>query len=104
MGLGGSSKAYFIFIVKFIYSEIATKFCEMFPLLLIVCTVVKISQNFVAFSECMNFNVPNRAYKDPWQFCTFGNKILTLQMKYYELKEGACMYLVYPVGLDRNRR
>ena len=48
------------FVVKFIYSEKATKFCEFFPLLLIVCTVVKskgkISQNFVAFSEYMNFN------------------------------------------------
>ena len=46
-------------IVKFIYSEKATKFCKIFPLLLIVCTVVKskkkISQNFVAFSEYMNF-------------------------------------------------
>ena len=41
--------------VKFIHSEKATKFCEIFPLLLTVCTVVerkgKISQNFVAFSE-----------------------------------------------------
>ena len=46
-------------MVKFIYSEKATKFCEIFPLLLTVCTVVKskgkISQNFVAFSEYMNF-------------------------------------------------
>ena len=45
--------------VKFIYSEKATKLCEIFPLLLTVCTVVKskgkISQNFVAFSEYMNF-------------------------------------------------
>ena len=45
--------------IKFIYSEKATKFCEIFPLLLTVCTVVKskgkISQNFVAFSEYMNF-------------------------------------------------
>ena len=45
--------------VKFIYSEKATKFCKIFPLLLTVCTVVKskgkISQNFVAFSEYMNF-------------------------------------------------
>ena len=36
-----------------------TKFCEIFLLLLTVCTVVKskgnISQNFVAFSEYMNF-------------------------------------------------
>ena len=45
--------------LKFIYSEKATKFCEIFHLLLTVCTVVKskgkISQNFVAFSEYMNF-------------------------------------------------
>ena len=47
--------------LKFIYSEKATKFCEIFPLILTVCTVVKIkgkiSQNFAAFSEYMNFNV-----------------------------------------------
>ena len=46
-------------LVKFIYSEKATKFCEIFTLLLTVCTVVKskvkILQNFVAFSEYMNF-------------------------------------------------
>ena len=28
-------------LVKFIYSEKATKFCEIFPLLLTVCTEVK---------------------------------------------------------------
>ena len=47
------------FPVKFIYSEKATKFYEIFTLLLTVYTVVKskvkISQNFVAFSEYMNF-------------------------------------------------
>ena len=46
--------------VKFINSEKATTFCKIFHLLLTVCTVVKslenISQNFVAFSEYMNFN------------------------------------------------
>ena len=45
--------------VKFIYSEKATKFCEIFLLLLTTVHTVKskgkISQNFVAFSECMNF-------------------------------------------------
>ena len=45
--------------LKFIYSEKATKFCKMSILLLTVCTVVKskmeISQNFVVFSEYMNF-------------------------------------------------
>ena len=47
------------FSVKFIYSEKATKFCEIFTLLLSyvvqVKSKVKISQNFVAFSEYMNF-------------------------------------------------
>ena len=46
-------------LVNFIYSEKAAKFCEIFTLLLTVCTVVKskgkILQNFVAFSEYMNF-------------------------------------------------
>ena len=41
------------------YSEKATKFCEIFPLLLTILHTVKskgkISQNFVAFSEYMNF-------------------------------------------------
>ena len=48
-------------LLKFIYSEKATKFCEIFTFLLTVCTVVKskvkISQNFVAFSKYMNFNI-----------------------------------------------
>ena len=47
------------FSLKFIYSEKATKFCKISNLLLSVCTVdeskVKILQNFVAFSEYMNF-------------------------------------------------
>ena len=47
-------------MLKFIYSEKATKFCEIFNLLLTtvhtVKSKVKISQNFVAFSEYMNFN------------------------------------------------
>ena len=47
-------------LVKFVYCEKATKFCEIFSLLLTVCTVVKskvkVSQNFTAFSEYMNFN------------------------------------------------
>jgi hypothetical protein len=50
------------FCVKFIYSEKATKFCKMSTLDLTLCTAVKfkmeIFQNFVAFSEYMNFNLP----------------------------------------------
>ena len=44
---------------KFLYCEKATKFCEIFTLLLTGTTwdksKVKISQNFMAFSENMNF-------------------------------------------------
>ena len=47
------------YLLKFIYSEKATKFCEIFTLLLTGTTQdkskVKISQNFVTFSEYMNF-------------------------------------------------
>ena len=47
--------------VKFIYSEKATKFYEIFTLLLShvvpVKSKVKIFQNFVAFSEYVNFVV-----------------------------------------------
>ena len=46
-------------LLKFIYSEKATKFWEIFTLLLSyvvqVKSKVKISQNFLAFSEYMNF-------------------------------------------------
>ena len=46
--------------IKFIYSEKATKFYKIFTLLLSyvvpVKSKVKISQNFVAFSEYINFN------------------------------------------------
>ena len=46
--------------LKFIYSEKATKFCEIFTLLLScvmpVKSKLKISQNFVALSDYMNFS------------------------------------------------
>ena len=49
----------FHYLLKFIYSKKATKFCEIFTLLLSyvvpVKSKVKISQNFVAFSEYMKF-------------------------------------------------
>ena len=48
-----------LFLLKFIYSEKATKFCEIFTFLLSyvvpVKSKVKILQNFVAFSEYTNF-------------------------------------------------
>ena len=55
-------------VVKFIYSEKAAKFCEIFTLPLGGTTQdkskVKISQNFVAFSEYMNFNFLPGVAKD----------------------------------------
>ena len=52
-------------ILKFIYSEKATKFCEISTLLFSVCTIgkskVEISQNFVAFPECTNFTYQNNS-------------------------------------------
>ena len=49
------------YLIKFIYSEKATKLCVIFTLLLSyvvpVKSKVKISQNCMAFSEYMNFNV-----------------------------------------------
>ena len=46
-------------ILKFVYSEKASKFCEIFPLLLSTVQTNKskrkISQNFVTFSGYMNF-------------------------------------------------
>ena len=48
-------------LIKFIYSEKATKFCEISTVDLSyevpVKSTVEISQNFVAFSEYMNFTI-----------------------------------------------
>ena len=58
------------FILKFVYSEKATKFCEIFTLLLSyvvpVQSKVKISQNIVAFSEYMNFNIVCKKFFVIW--------------------------------------
>ena len=49
--------------IKFIYSEKATKFCEISTVdlsyVVPVKSTVEISQTFVAFSEYMNFKVPS---------------------------------------------
>ena len=61
--------------LKFLYSEKATKFCEIFTLLLSyvvpVKFKVKISQNFVAFSEYMNFNCGSHPVPNCWKVCKF---------------------------------
>ena len=47
--------------IKFIYFEKATNFCEISTVdlsyVVTVKSTVEISQNFVAFSEYMNFNI-----------------------------------------------
>ena len=65
--------------IKFIHSEKATQLCEIFTLLLSyvvpVKSKVKISQNFVAFSEYMNFIFDsfriNRVHCTPHDFTHF---------------------------------
>ena len=65
-------------MLKFIYSEKAAKFCEIFTLLLTVCTVVKSkgknSQNFVVFSEYMNFT------DDTYSTAIFSNYLKEMQI------------------------
>ena len=52
--------------LKFIYSEKASKFCEIFTLLLFyvvsVKSKVKILQNFVALLEYMNFKIAKHCW------------------------------------------
>ena len=84
--------------LKFIYSEKATKFYEIFLLLLTVCTVVKskgkISQNFAAFSEYMNFTpiaylmspLDLKMFRRAWITQQF-KKILPFQFTAYSLLE-----------------
>ena len=61
--------------IKFIYSEKATKFCEistlLFSYVVPVKSKVEISQIFVAFSEYMNFKKVecNAASKSLWTQC-----------------------------------
>ena len=63
--------------LQFIYSEKATKFCEILTLLLTVCTVVKskvkISQNFVAFLKKKQKNFVKTIHRfriqDWWLAC-----------------------------------
>ena len=67
----------FLFFIKFIYSEKATNFCEISTVdlsyVVTVKSTVEISQNFVAFSEYMNFNV-----KSKWEF--FANSFGVLRI------------------------
>ena len=55
-------------LLKFIYSEKAKTFCAIFTVLLTGTTQdkskVKISQNFVAFSEYINFTTGTPGFSD----------------------------------------
>ena len=66
--------------IKFVYSKKATKFCKIFTLLLSIVhknkSKVKISQNFVAFSEYMNFKDASKS-----------RLILQLMTKHHDLQE-----------------
>ena len=56
--------------LKFIYSEKATQFCEISTVdlsyVLTVKSMVEILQDFVAFSEYMNFNVVGMICPPGW--------------------------------------
>ena len=58
-------------MLKFIYPEKATKFCEISTVdlsyVVMVKSTVEISQNFVAFSEYMNFNWKFLEFKDDFK-------------------------------------
>ena len=69
--------------LKFIYSEMATKFCEISTVDLTGTTqgksTVEISQNFVAYSEYMNFrnHLDRTCFKSPLHhFMAQGGKLL----------------------------
>ena len=67
-------------LVKFVYSEKAKKISEIFLLLLTTVHTVKskgkISQNFVAFSEYMNFNFSSAIEHDRYAIRGFKVKKL----------------------------
>ena len=62
-------------MVKFIYSEKATKFCEISTVDLTVTTydkfTLEILQKFVAFSEYMNFKGPRQGKMDAGKLSAF---------------------------------
>ena len=71
-------------LLKLIYSEKATKFCKIFTLLLSYLVPVKskekISQNFVAFSEYMNFKRSDRNK-------SFAHRLIFLEDKKLDLND-----------------
>ena len=79
-----------IWYLNFIYSDKATQFCNIFKLLLSyvvpVKSKVKISQDFVAFSEYMNFMYKKVPFLDDVivivRYSKFGTKLLATKLFY----------------------
>ena len=87
--------------IKFIYSEKATKFCEISTILLSYAVPVKsqvdISQNFVAFLEYMNFTYKNARHihrSQMWHIYSYGYLMISLSV----LKKDALFFRSRPVG------
>ena len=85
-------------LLKFIYSEKATKFCEISTLLLSyvvpVKSKVKILQNFVAFSEYMNFKFMDNC----WISC----QVMADMKKVYDNLIIINLYLPF-YGIQKNK-
>ena len=99
--------------LKFIYSEKATNFFEIFTLLLTGTTKdkskVKISKNFVAFSEFMNFTKSCSSRKtDKALFLNYStNKRLKISITYLTIMSTSWPDLSYDLlkqGLERKYR
>ena len=69
------------FVLKLIYSEKATNFCEISTVdlsyIVMVKYTVEISQNFVAFSEYMNFSSAHGGENS----CSFFTKLALKKME-----------------------
>ena len=79
--------------IKFIYSEKATKFCEIFPLLTFECmycskSKVEILKIFVAFSEYMNFTLLKlgQKYLAIWKNFSICDKLFSVESAQLEEK------------------
>ena len=78
-------------VIKFMYSDKATKFCEIFTFLLFyilpVKSKVKILQNFVGFSKYVNFIWVNKANIARWYQQTFCcQKFVNNAQQYFAFK------------------
>ena len=79
------------YLSKFIYYGKATNICEIFPLLLTTVHTVKskgkILQNFVTFSEYMNFNFRHPEFRFIIEFYILLSDTLTAPFSSEELSE-----------------